>query len=952
MISDEKVKKALETIKSSSDWVYFFNKINRPEWISALDKKSIFNNPPDQGVWPPLQYLKRMCENQPKFYDIIGKIIVNINPTDNFFTHCEYIDIIIKLPNTTKYKLEILKNEIKWLGSLSKFHPILAKKLGELLRSLSRDGLHGEALSVAEIALDLSQNEHDSENSFGSKVTTKCEWFQYQTILEKMYPELVNLAWDTSLSLLCNLLDKALYANRDSDEEARGFQDFSYIWRRRLESSNYHSQDIKDLLITAIIKSTIKILETDPSNLNGMLHIIEQYKWTVFGRIHLFLLQNNTAPDISKIEGALISDRFFDKNDYYHEYYLLLKKYFFNLTLASQEKITKRIVERDFSYLTDHGYTDDEQSTAKAIWQIKHLEPIQDHLPTPTKNNYKDLVTKYGEPESKGFYSDTPHAWIGPESPIGFSDLAAKEPKDLIDFLSKWEPATDKMFGPSKRGLGQILDEVITKSPTKYVPFIEVIHTLQEPTYVSATFSGLRNAINQGKTLPWEPIINLCLWVLDNQDQISPRDPSQVSEYNIDPDWTWTKHTIASLLYTALAPHNDKRMELYPFRDSIWKILEQLAEDKNPTLEDEQRYSDSEGYDSLAINSVRGEALHAVMHYALWQYHKFENELGKEKLKSGIFDRLPEVKLLLEKHLDVNHDPLLSTRTVFGKWLPWLITLDEKWVKNSVKLIFPDSDDTFKYRKAAWRTYIKFAQPYSGVFKIIKSEYDFWLLQLPNEDTEKDSTNHLAHHLMAFYWRGLVELNDLDTFFKIAAPATCSDAMSYIGLTLRRGDDEIPSEILLRFQALWEYRLATIQSHFALETHFHELNTFIWWFESMAFDLDWAFQQLKAVLELIKYPQHITVLLDTFKALVEKKTLNPIYLSHIVDCLDIMVKSVPGKTRSQFWHWDVELILEQIMLRAQDETVRSKVRDLINFIMALGYFDIKKLMQITPKASE
>jgi hypothetical protein len=44
---------------------------------------------------------------------------------------------------------------------------------------------------------------------------------------------------------------------------------------------------------------------------------------------------------------------------------------------------------------------------------------------------------------------------------------------------------------------------------------------------------------------------------------------------------------------------------------------------------------------------------------------------------------LPEVKEVLDKHLDKDHEPSLAIRSVYGRWLPWLVLLDSSWVKET-----------------------------------------------------------------------------------------------------------------------------------------------------------------------------------------------------------------------------------------------------------------------------
>ena len=75
---------------------------------------------------------------------------------------------------------------------------------------------------------------------------------------------------------------------------------------------------------------------------------------------------------------------------------------------------------------------------------------------------------------------------------------------------------------------------------------------------------------------------------------------------------------------------------------------------------------------TLSLNTVRGETFHAVVQYALWwRRHVEDGPDAEERLGAG-FDGLPEVRDLLEAHLDPENDPSLAVRAVYGQWFPWI----------------------------------------------------------------------------------------------------------------------------------------------------------------------------------------------------------------------------------------------------------------------------------------
>jgi hypothetical protein len=195
----------------------------------------------------------------------------------------------------------------------------------------------------------------------------------------------------------------------------------------------------------------------------------------------------------------------------------------------------------------------------------------------------------------------------------------------------------------------------------------------------------------------------------------------QVDKWNDDPDWGWTRKTIAGLLGTGF----EEGPSMIPFdlRSQVWSILEILTNDLDPSPEDEATVSEPIDPSHVAINSTRGEAMQVVVRYALWVRGYLEKlPDGVTKIARG-FEEMPEVRQVLEAHLDLAHDPSLALRSVYGRWLPSLTHLDAEWIKNHVQVVFPHEERFRRYRDAAWDTYVVLCHPYSMLFDILEEEY-------------------------------------------------------------------------------------------------------------------------------------------------------------------------------------------------------------------------------------
>ena len=70
------------------------------------------------------------------------------------------------------------------------------------------------------------------------------------------------------------------------------------------------------------------------------------------------------------------------------------------------------------------------------------------------------------------------------------------------------------------------------------------------------------------------------------------------------------------------------------------------------------------GYHSSAINTVRGEAMHTVVRYALWIRRHFKQTPEGAKRLERDFDEMPEVRQVLNEHLNPDQELSLAIRSI------------------------------------------------------------------------------------------------------------------------------------------------------------------------------------------------------------------------------------------------------------------------------------------------
>ncbi|MCU4139055.1 MAG: ATP maltotriose and DNA-dependent transcriptional regulator MalT, partial [Thermodesulfobacteria bacterium] len=646
---------------------YFFKNINNPRWIKPLKKAGYFLNPPEVvkkkdfiefPFWPESQFLARVASKAP---EEVCKIILKIPDTNNPRVHEDFIEAALNMP--PDLSVQIFEKEMKWIKKQHELIFSLPDKLVKWIKFLAKNGYTEQALNLTQILLDISP---------GLKI--KVDIWEYTQAIRDILSTLVKER--NFLKFICSLLEKAVKFDKRNVSKN---EDFSFIWRPAIEEHPQNiKEDVKNVLVDTVRDATELLIKENLASLEEIIAHLESYSYPVFRRIILYLLWRFSEEAQELISKYLTDYHLFSDPHFKHEYTLLLQKAFRSLSPEEKKKIFKWIENGPEPELLE-GKSSEERERYKRGWLHKQLARFNfKDLPEKWQKQYKELVKEFGEPEHPDLeiYFST---WSGPTSPLTIEELQRKSIDEIVNFLKKWEPPKDIIGEPSPEGLGQALSTAVTQKPEKFArqaeKFIEV-----NPTYVRHLILGLTEALKQDKTFSWEPILNLCQLVVNQPRDISAK--KKKIPFGLDPDWGWTRKEIASLLETGF----EKNAFPFELREQIWKILELLTEDPDPTPEDERKKAGPPELEwpTLAINSIRGKAIHAVIRYALWVRNHLE-----ERQKYHGFDSMLEVKAVLEKHLNPSYDPSLAIRSVYGQWFPWLVYLDRKWAKEKVSQIFP-----------------------------------------------------------------------------------------------------------------------------------------------------------------------------------------------------------------------------------------------------------------------
>jgi len=951
----EKVQRAVALLAHAEQYRYFFDQLENPEWIEPLSSKGFFKTPPaaerdeEQGTirfppWPESKYLARMARHKPH---LVAQIIQDMDNTNNAAVHLDLVEALLTMP--TDVAVSIVEKAKTWAGSP---YLLLPEKLGQLISHLAKGGKTEEAMAIARVLLDILPDprqqqvaEPDEPYRLPPEPRARFDTWHYEQILKKHYPDLVREAGLPALKLLCDLLEQTIRLSRTREDD-QGREDYSYIWRTAVED---HPQNIghtiKDALVSAVRDAAELVVRSGRGTIEGTVNTLESKPWKVFRRIALHVLR--VFPDQAKaLAAARLTDRsLFEDVGLQHEYVLLLRDHFPRLTLEGQAKILGWIedgpeVDQWKQWReSETGRQPSEEDVARylEIWQRDWLARIgPEGLPAEWRERYRELVRQYGKPDHPEFPVYTEGGWVGPTSPKTADELKAMSVTEVVEFLRTWEPPENMFREPSPAGLGRVLSAVVAEDPGRFAAEAARFKGLA-PTYVRSVLSGLGDAVKQGRAFDWEPVLDLCDWVLSQPREIQGR---QVRETDADPDWGWTRKAIADLLS---ASFEDRRSGIpIGLRQRVWAILKPLTDDPDPTPEHEQRYGGSNmDPATLSINTTRGEAMHAVVRYALWVRRHLEREPRSEERPQKGFEEMPEVREVLEAHLDPAREPSLAIHAVYGQWFPWLVLLDSDWARTHAARIFPQDQESEAFFEAAWNTYIAFCRPYDNVLEVLRP---FYRLAVDRIGGRRDDTRwlaapdeKLAEHLMVFYWRGKLSLDDplFALFWEKALDAVKAHALAFVGRAFKQTEGDIPAETLDRLKQLWERRLAAAKKAQRPSDFEKEIAAFGWWFVSGKFDAEWVIAQLAEALQIVgkAEPDHMVV--EKLAEIVET------YPLEAVKSLKVIVEGDREGWGIYGWREYARNILRVAL---QDVTAKQKAEDLIQYLGSRGYLEFRDLL--------
>ncbi len=953
LLKKQPSKEDLKTLRNKipqneATYRYFFERLQFPGWLEPLRQKGVFAHfsaslwdedlgRPIFSPWPCSSYLLRMAQDE-SAQQIVLSILHEVAETDNPFVRYDILQIAHFL--SASLAAALVPAIQKWIRT-SHLQTVDFTQISNFIAHLVEGNESNSALVLLETCLTaLAPEESHSE------------LWEYEELVTKHLSSLVKSSAVEMLSLLCRLLEAEIYAYyirfRDIQEDQadrlqkKAQEASTTSWQRAIvfpQSEVPHGiHDPLNVLVIFLAKAAEQAIQEQSLSVEAVVEFFEAHPGRIFRRLALAILSRFSQDEPELVKRYLLNQTLFNDADVRHEYGLLARSGFSLLSNKEQETLLQWIetgpdlqnYQKWYSQI-HQAAPDDELVLGYAnVWRRDWLGWIGEGLPTAWRTRYNALVAEYSlfEPEDTGIrYA----GWVGPTSVLSPDELRSMTIGQILSFLKTWQPSGN-MMSPSREGLGRILTTIVGETPEL---FAKQAHQFQgyDPVYVQAVVQGFTDAIRSHRSFEWEHVLDLCQWVINQRYSFAKDDNTTI----VAPEWAWACQGVAYLLWCA----TEAQPSVLPpsLRSAIWDILEPLADDpdlsQNDEVDTDDKSVDANKHVTRAINSIQGNALHAVISFAWWLHHQVEEEQSTE---SGLgLNIMPEVRDVIDRHVDPDREASLAVRSIFGQRLPTLVAIDSQWTSDHLAHLFPGGGDQQALRIVTWNTYIVFCPPYNKVFRLLQEEYAEAIERLDVPKQSKyivdDPDYRLGEHLIRLYWSGLLPLASpeslLTRFFTKAPDELRAQVLGFIGLALFNTGENTPFEIVERSQRLWEWRLSEALSAIDKTRYKHELAAFGQLFRADICPAEWGMHQLESVLTLVENVEMSYAVVERLAGLVEHSPMV------VIKCLDFLVKGDLVMWTTSTWEKAVQPILIYALQREEKE-IQQQARAIISYL-ALHY---------------
>lgn len=353
----ELVDQFAELAHKSENRSYFFTHLQNPEWVTPLQERGFFANLPNPYTdsetgdirfpqWPEGIYLARMASLAP---DAVVAVLESLESTDNPVITRYILETTESLPDSY---LQHMSGQItdRLQSEKMSYAYKYADEAVQLISRLIQVGKIDDGLTIAKKLLTVRAGSRHSEAAIDATTISyhttpePIGWLpesKYEDIIEHLLEIFIPQTYMKGLRLFASLLEEALHIKDPSDDKSR-IGEFSHIWRPVIEySKSNHRDGIKGTLVSIVRDAAVQLSNRGINELKDVVHELE-LRTALHKRIALHTL-TMSEHGISLIEERITNKYLFEEPCFRHEYAILLRQYFGDISPKAQECVLEWI---------------------------------------------------------------------------------------------------------------------------------------------------------------------------------------------------------------------------------------------------------------------------------------------------------------------------------------------------------------------------------------------------------------------------------------------------------------------------------------------------------------------------------------------------------------------------------------------------------------------------------
>lgn len=836
--TDQQVAAAIRRMSSLQLRRVFFEGLNNPLWVRALQEVGHFSPPEpetsDAGVremfWPEIDYLQRMARLAP---DDVVDVLISVGTSNNSWVRRGIISIAASIPADTAARLEpVIRG---WYPAAFGFRTD-PRELVALVRSLLGGGHFSFGVSLANAL--FRPREVVAQGVSRSDAATTLEDYWY----EQELPSVVGALGYGALTVVLPWLE--LYESLSGRVTERS--DFSYFGRSTIRTRSGHHSDVEHALIDAVRDSAIESAKRDPE---GTLAALARSGQLLSTKILFFAF----AEAISQSEGAdaqklvavaapLIGQTAYGDAHLRIEFSELVRA----ISSVDPEVLDALVplVEAgpfgSSEELAERMHRDEEGEEDRAIrmaqisanWRHRLLAAIgTPALPESLRPQLTQLDQELGVIENPLQSEFEVTSWSGPTSPSDQSEMSQMSGSELVEHLANWHPESDWM-APSHEGQARELSALISSNPRAFDGQSGVAERLR-PTYLRVVLRGWEDALKAKLDLPWDDVVNLGQAVLEHTDD--SKFEREGERFDDDPDYVNAKDAALSL-FEEIAKNSKEHPRPRDVIDRIAPIILELTHDT--TLRDEYLGSAESSFDplTLSINRRWPALIRTLINLTSWDSYGG----GNSDVLSAVDGQLA---------LD---DPYGAAAAVVGDSLAKLYVWDRAWLDEHARSLFGDDGALTDAQQIAVSTALATQQIHFEFLEILRpslvSAISLGAAIKVGWGGLRSTEQLIGEWIIVVYTRGQIEIDDplMVKFFAESSVEVRGAALGHIAWNFMHSDS-VPPDIRDRLGLLWDSRVEHVRD---TPEDAGELADFYWFVRSEKFEAEWWLPRLLEAAQL------------------------------------------------------------------------------------------------------